>query len=139
MPDAPEAIRLESVTKRFDGHVAVEDVSLRIATGRIFGLLGPNGAGKTTTIRMIMNIILPDEGSIYVLGKPNDPSLSRRIGYLPEERGLYKRMKVLDHLVFLGEIRGLDRKTAKTRALEWMERLEIGSWARKKIEDCLVF
>src|SRR5689334_5317173 len=89
------AIDVQQVVKRYDAHVAVKDLSLQVPRGTVYGLLGPNGAGKTTTIRMILNIIAPDEGSIRVLGKPsNDPSSTDRIGYLPEERGLYKKMKV---------------------------------------------
>ena len=135
MIDRPEAVRLENVTKAFDDFVAVSDVSFSILGGTIFGLLGPNGAGKTTTIRMIMNIILPDSGSIYILGQPSGEAITRRIGYLPEERGLYRKMKVLDHLVFLGEIRGLRVSKAREIALAWMERLEMASWAKKKVED----
>jgi len=127
-------LELKEVTKRYNGTVAVDRLSLVIEPGGIYGLLGPNGAGKTTTIRMVMGIIEPDEGEIYVLGQPFSESLKDRIGYLPEERGLYRKMKVLEHLVFLGEIKGLDGRTAKERASEWLERLELSDWADKTIE-----
>jgi ABC-type uncharacterized transport system ATPase subunit len=122
MTDA--VVRVENVTKRFSGHTAVRDLSLEVPRGVIFGLLGPNGAGKSTTIRMIMDIIEPDEGGVVLFGgagKGRD--LSARIGFLPEERGLYKKMKVVDHLVFLAEIKGLATRTARQKAGEWLERL----------------
>ena len=128
-------VRLEEVTKRFAGHTAVERLSLEVPGGGIFGLLGPNGAGKSTTIRMIMNIITPDEGRISVLGSASSRALSGRIGYLPEERGLYKKMKVLDQLTFFGEAKGIARKTARVKAGEWLGRLGIADWAVKKVED----
>jgi ABC-2 type transport system ATP-binding protein len=128
-------VRLERVTKRFAGHTAVEELSLDVPGGGIFGLLGPNGAGKSTSIRMIMNIITPDEGRIAVLGGESSRDLSSRIGYLPEERGLYKKMKIVDQLTFFGEAKGIHRKTARTKAGEWLERLGIADWALKKVED----
>ncbi len=130
------SLLVENATKRFSGHIAVDDVSLQVPAGGIFGLLGPNGAGKTTLIRMIMNIIEPDEGRITVLGEvQSSRDLSHRIGYLPEERGLYKKMKVLEHLVFLGETRGITRRKSRQRARAWLERLGIDDWADKKVED----
>ena len=133
---AAPAVLLEGVTKRFSGHTAVRDLSLKVPSGGIFGLLGPNGAGKSTTIRMIMDIIEPDQGSITILGSDSRArDLSSRLGYLPEERGLYKKMKVLDHLVFLGEVKGVGHGDAKKRAGAWLERLGLGEWATKKIED----
>jgi ABC-type uncharacterized transport system, ATPase component len=128
------AIQIQNVTKRYDDFTAVDDISFDVRAGIIFGLLGPNGAGKTTTIRMIMNIIIPDSGSIRVLGRPSTET-TRLIGYLPEERGLYRRMKVGDHLVFLGEIRGLEPKLAKQRVGEWLERLDLAGWRDKKVEE----
>ena len=107
---ADHQIEVKNVSKRYDQFVAVDDISFAVRRGTIFGLLGPNGAGKTTTIRMIMNIIVPDSGSISILGRPSTGTASRVIGYLPEERGLYRKMKVIEHLVFLGEIRGLAAK-----------------------------
>jgi ABC-2 type transport system ATP-binding protein len=130
------AVRVDHVTKRFAGHTAVHDLSLEVPAGGIFGLLGPNGAGKSTTIRMMMNIITPDEGTIALFGTPGTGrDLSHRVGYLPEERGLYKKMKVLDHLIFLGEIRELPRPEARRRALAWLERLGLSDWNLRKVED----
>ncbi len=97
-------------------------------------MLGPNGAGKTTTIRMILGILLPDSGTVELFGKPRQAELVRRVGYLPEERGLYRKMTVLDQLTFLGEIHGLRRSEARRRAQGWLDRLELGSWARAKVE-----
>lgn len=133
---APAAVRLEHVTKRFSGHVAVRNLSFEVPTGSIFGLLGPNGAGKSTSIRMMMDIIEPDEGAISLFGSDRKGrDLSARIGFLPEERGLYKKMKVLDHLVFFGEVKGISHKDSKRRASAWLERLGIADWAQKKVED----
>ena len=130
------SLQVERVSKRFSGHVAVNQLSMQVPEGGIFGLLGPNGAGKTTLIRMIMNILEPDEGGIKVFGQSQSSrALSHRIGYLPEERGLYKKMKVLDHLVFLGETRGIARSDSRKRALVWLEKLGISDWAEKKVED----
>ena len=134
MPDA--VLRLQNVVKRFAGHTAVHDLSMDVPAGGIFGLLGPNGAGKTTTIRMIMNVITPDAGRIELFGgQPASRSLAGRVGFLPEERGLYKKMRVLDHLVFFGEIKGLTPRVARTRSREWLERLGLQDWTAHKIED----
>lgn len=133
---ADTVISVDRVTKRFAGHVAVSDLSLRVPKGGIFGLLGPNGAGKSTTIRMIMNIIVPDEGRIELFGAPGrGRDLSERIGFLPEERGLYKKMQIVDHLVFLAETKGLGRGGARKKALDWLERLGLEDWAKRKVED----
>ena len=133
---AAPAVLLEGVTKRFSGHTAVRDLSLKVPSGGIFGLLGPNGAGKSTSIRMIMDIIEPDEGKITILGSDSRArDLSSRLGYLPEERGLYKKMKVIDHLVFLGEVKGVGHGDAKKRAGAWLDRLGLGDWGGKKVED----
>ncbi|HRP06932.1 MAG TPA: ATP-binding cassette domain-containing protein [Gemmatimonadales bacterium] len=130
------AVQLEGVTKRFAGHTAVRNLSMQVPSGGIFGLLGPNGAGKSTTIRMIMDIFEPDEGRITILGSDSRArDLSQRLGYLPEERGLYKKMKVLDQLVFFGEVKGIAHGDAKRRAGAWLDRLGLGEWAAKKIED----
>ena len=129
------AVKVEHVTKQFAGHTAVNDLSLEVPGGGIFGLLGPNGAGKSTTIRMIMNIITPDQGRISVLGGSSSRALSSRIGYLPEERGLYKKMKVGDQITFFGEAKGIPRSTARRKASEWLERLGISDWNLKKVED----
>jgi ABC-2 type transport system ATP-binding protein len=131
-----DVITVDRVTKRFAGHTAVRDLSLKVPRGGIFGLLGPNGAGKSTSIRMMMNIIMPDEGSIAVLGSPSaSRDLSHRIGYLPEERGLYPKMRVLDQLTFLGEAKGIRRSVARKKAGEWLERLGLADWKEKKVED----
>ena len=127
-------LSIENVTKRYDGHTAVDDLSLKIEPGVIYGLLGPNGAGKTTTIRMMMGIIRPDEGTIEILGEPFSESLKEKIGYLPEERGLYRKMKVLEHLVFLAQIKGLSAKTAAERASRWLERVDLAGWEDKPVE-----
>ena len=129
------AVRLEGVTKRFSGHTAVHGLDLEIPRGSIYGLLGPNGSGKTTSIRMIMGILLPDEGRVTLLGA--DPAQTRRqkVGYLPEERGVYKKMRVLELLVFLAEIRGVPRKLGRSRGGDWLDRLELGGWADRRLED----
>jgi ABC-2 type transport system ATP-binding protein len=128
-------IVVDNVVKRYGDFTAVDGISFEVRRGRIFGLLGPNGAGKTTTIRMIMNIIMPDEGKVSVLGRPASEESSRFIGYLPEERGLYRKMKVMDHLVFLGEIRGLRNAESKKRSGEWLERVGLSDRAGKKVEE----
>ncbi len=130
-----EIISVQNISKSYDEFRAVDGVSFAIEEGRMFGLLGPNGAGKTTTMRMIMNIIIPDEGRIQLFGQPFTDELKDRIGYLPEERGLYPKMKLLPHLQFLGEMKGLSTQEARSRALEWLERFELLKWANNKIQD----
>ena len=129
------AVRLTGVTKRFGEHTAVSGLDLDIPKGSIYGLLGPNGSGKTTTIRMIIGILGPDEGTVALLGGVPDPRTRKRVGYLPEERGLYRKMTVLDVLVFLAEIRGVPRATASERSRKWLGRLELDEWATMKVED----
>ena len=110
------AIDIVNITKRFAGHTAVHDLTLRVPTGSVYGLLGPNGAGKTTTIRMILNIIAPDSGMIHIFGRPsNDPKITERLGYLPEERGLYRKMQVRRVLKFLAELKGVRGSDADRR------------------------
>jgi ABC-2 type transport system ATP-binding protein len=133
-------VDIQKVVKRFAGHTAVRSVSLRVPRGVVYGLLGPNGAGKTTTIRMMLNIIAPDEGRILIFGKPNStPGLTDNIGYLPEERGLYRKMQVRRLLRFLAELKGVSRKVADTRITHWMERLGLRTpekdWGTAKIDD----
>ena len=128
-------IELRNVTKRFDEFVAVRDLSLEVREGTIFGLLGPNGAGKTTSIRMIVNITAPDEGGVAVMGEPVSPAVQPRIGYLPEERGLYKKMKVGEQLVFFAALKGLSSAEAAKRVDQWLERLELSEWKNKKPTD----
>ena len=130
-----DAISLENVTKSYDGVTAVHDVSLRVRQGAVLGLLGPNGAGKTSTIRMVMNILIPDEGSIRVFGEPVSDETRQSIGYLPEERGLYPRMKVRAVIVFLASLRGVPEPEARRRADEWLERFELRDWADKEVRD----
>ena len=129
------AISLRGVVKAFGDFRAVDDVTLDIPAGGIFGLLGPNGAGKSTTIRMIMDIIRPDTGTITVLGKPAPENVRNHVGYLPEERGLYKKMKVLDVLEFQGSLKGKTPKDARAEAKVWLGKLEIADWAEKKVEE----
>jgi ABC-2 type transport system ATP-binding protein len=128
-------LELINVSKRFGDVTAVDDLSFAVPRGSVFGLLGPNGAGKSTTIRMTMRIIMADEGRILLDGVPVDDDRRRLIGYLPEERGLYKKMKVLEHLVYLGTIRGLKPGEAKRRSLAWLEKFELSDWAPHKVED----
>jgi ABC-2 type transport system ATP-binding protein len=126
------AVELEGITKRFGSHVAVDDLSLTVPAGAVYGFIGPNGSGKTTTLRMIMNIIYPDRGAIRVFGQPLDGACTDRIGYLPEERGLYRKMKVRDLLRFYGELKGGRKVDAGVEF--WLERLDLAAWADKKVE-----
>ncbi|MFW6010547.1 MAG: ABC transporter ATP-binding protein [Gemmatimonadota bacterium] len=130
----PEAVRLRNVDKRFGETVAVEGLDLTVPSGTIYGLLGPNGAGKTTTIRIIMDILGPDAGTVEVLGRRVDDAVRERIGYLPEERGLYQKMTALDQLEFLGVIKGLDRSEARSRAESWLERFDLADRADEKLD-----
>jgi len=133
-------LELDHVTKVFDEFVAVDDLSFNIPEGEIFGLLGPNGAGKTSTIRMMIGITVPDSGAVRIFGEPlGGGALSRRllnrVGYLPEERGLYKKMKIIDNLVFLARLKGISFAEANRRVQRWLERLELGGWSNSKIEE----
>ncbi len=130
-----DALLLEHVSKRFDTVTAVDTLSLRVKQGSVFGLLGPNGAGKTTTLRMVMRILIPDEGAIQVLGQPVSDRTQDLVGYLPEERGIYQRMKVREALVFLGALKGLSEGDSAQRVRNWLERLELAAWSEKKIID----
>ena len=118
-------VELNQISKTYDTKVAVDALSLQIEAGKMFGLLGPNGAGKTSTIRMMIGITMPDSGTVTLFGEPFSRKNLTRVGYLPEERGLYKKMKVIDQLVFLGQLHGLDATLARTRARQWCERLQI--------------
>jgi ABC-2 type transport system ATP-binding protein len=134
------AIEIDNAVKRYAEHVAVRDLSLRVPVGAVYGLLGPNGAGKTTTIRMILNIIAPDSGSIRILGhNSTDPTITDRIGYLPEERGLYRKMQVRRVLRFLAELKGLTQKEADRRIDSWLERFDLKTadkdWGLSKIDE----
>jgi len=128
-------VELKSVTKRFDQFIAVKDLSFEVRQGTIFGLLGPNGAGKTTSIRMIVNIFAPDNGDVLVMNKQVSPELQPFIGYLPEERGLYKKMKIGDQLVFFANLKGVNSTEASRRVDDWLKRLELSDWKNKKPTD----
>ncbi len=128
-------VRLQNIRKVYDTKVAVEGLSLSIEPGTMFGLLGPNGSGKTSSIRMMIGMTVPDSGTVDLFGKPFERGALNRIGYLPEERGLYKKMKVVDQLVFLGQLHGLEEATARKRALDWCERLQITDAIEKKTEE----
>jgi ABC-2 type transport system ATP-binding protein len=127
------AIRLAAVRKVFAGHVAVHGLSLAIPRGSVFGLLGPNGAGKTTTLRMVMDVLRPDEGTIEILGRPADRAGRDRIGYMPEERGLYPRMMVEEQLIFFAELKGVARRDAVRRLDGWLERLGLRDWRKRRL------
>src|SRR3954451_684201 len=128
-------LKLGKVRRATGTFVAVEAARGAVAGGSIFGLLGPNGAGKTSSIRMIMNITAPDSGEVMVFGHPRTSEDLRRIGYLPEERGLYRKMTVMDQLVFLGEIRGLRGPKLVADIQQWLERVDLAKWAKSKIEE----
>ncbi|HEX2643385.1 MAG TPA: ATP-binding cassette domain-containing protein [Thermoanaerobaculia bacterium] len=129
------SLELRDVRKSYGSFVAVDRVSLTVPPGILFGLLGPNGAGKTSTIRMIMDITAPDSGEVLFFGRPRQPGDLRRVGYLPEERGLYRKMTVLDQLIFLGEIRGLKRRELVPKIERWLERVDLAQWSKSKIEE----
>jgi ABC-2 type transport system ATP-binding protein len=131
----PATVTLDRVSKSYDGVTAVDALSFSIGAGQMFGLLGPNGAGKTSTIRMMVGITLPDTGSISIFGEPLSRRVLSRIGYLPEERGLYRRMKVSDCLAFLGALHGISAQESLARCRKWAARLEIDSWLDRRIEE----
>lgn len=127
-------IEIKDVVKQYDGHLALDRVSMDVPEGIIYGLLGPNGAGKTSLIRIINMITKPDSGEVLLGGKPLQPSDVAQIGYLPEERGLYKKMKVGDHIVYLARLKGVDKATAVQRMNQWLERFDLTEWRDKKVE-----
>ena len=129
------ALRLENVSKSFDEFTAVSRLSLTVRPGRVYGLLGPNGAGKTTTIRMIVNIIAPDTGRIELFGRLMGEELMDRIGYLPEERGLYKKMRVGDQLRYFAQLKGVTARAADAAADRWLARLNLSEWKAKKTDE----
>lgn len=133
--DNAVTLRLEHVTKRFDDFTAVNDLSLSVRGGRIFGLIGPNGAGKTTTIRMIVGITAPDEGRVELFGEPVGERTQERIGYLPEERGLYRKMKVGEQLRFFGELKGLGRRGADEAIDRWLDKVKLSDWKQNKAAE----
>ena len=129
------ALETKSVSKNFGDFTALNNVSIAVPKGSIFGLLGPNGAGKTTLIRIINQITLPDTGSVLLDGEPLQPNHIKDIGYLPEERGLYKTMKVGEQVLYLAQLKGLSKAEAKKRLNHWFEKFEIGDWWNKKIQE----
>jgi ABC-2 type transport system ATP-binding protein len=132
MTNGHPTVSIHNITKRFGEFKAVSELSLAVYPGRIYGLLGPNGAGKTTTIRMIVNIMAPDSGRIEVFGQQITPLLQDRIGYLPEERGLYKKMKVGEQIKFFAALKNVDAKEADQRVVRWLSRLKLAEWKNRK-------
>ncbi len=129
------SLELRSVSKAYGDFVAVDRVSLAVQPGTIFGLLGPNGAGKTTTLRMIMDIIAPDSGEVLLYGQPRQPTDAEAIGYLPEERGLYRKMTVVDHLAYFAELHGMRRSESIPKIDSWLERVGLAPWSRRRVEE----
>ncbi len=130
-----ELLKVENISKSYASHQALDDVSLVVPKQSIYGLLGPNGAGKTTLIRIITQIVNADKGNVYLHGNPITPEDIRKIGYLPEERGLYKKMKVGEQLIYLSRLKGLSKAESVKRIKVWLEKLGIGEWWNKNIED----
>lgn len=128
-------LEAKSVSKTYGDYKALNDVSIQVPKGSIYGLLGPNGAGKTTFIRIINQITMPDTGTVILDGEPLRPDHIRNIGYLPEERGLYKSMKVGEQAIYLAQLKGLSKSEAKIRLKEWFQRLEIGDWWNKRVQE----
>ncbi len=128
-------LEARNIIKQYASHRALNDVSIQVPKGKIYGLLGPNGAGKTTLIRIINRITAPDSGEVFLNGRASLPSDIYNIGYLPEERGLYKKMKVKEHALFLAELKGLKKHEANRRIDEWFEKFNITSWKDKKVEE----
>ena len=128
-------LEVQDVRKSYGSFEAVKGISISVPPGTIFGMLGPNGAGKTTTIRMIMDIIAPDAGEVRFFGHRRTRADLNRVGYLPEERGLYRKMKVLDHLLFLGELRGVKKAEALPKIESWLDRLDVAEWSGRKVEE----
>lgn len=128
-------LSIQNVVKRYDKHLAVNNVSLDVPKGSVFGMLGPNGAGKTSLIRMITTITAPDSGVILLDGQPINADTPDHIGYMPEERGLYKKMKVGEHLLYLAQLKGLSGPQAQREIDHWLEKFDIRNWWSKKIED----
>src|SRR5437879_1577235 len=135
MDDSKPTLVLNHVTKSFGEFAAVSDLSLQVRPGRVFGLIGPNGAGKTTTIRMIVNITVPDSGRVELFGQPMSTALQDRIGYLPEERGLYKRMRIGEQLRFFAELKDLRGAEAEKRIDAWLKKLDLSSWKEKRTKE----
>lgn len=130
-----ELLRVENIVKRYANHLALDNITIATKKGEVFGLLGPNGAGKTSLIRIINQITGPDQGQVLLEGKPITRNDIASIGYLPEERGLYKKMKVYEQVMYFARLKGLDKKTAKQKIEEWFEKFEITAWYNKKVEE----
>lgn len=130
-----EMLRVENIVKQYSGHTALNDISITTKKGEIFGLLGPNGAGKTSLIRIINQITGPDSGKVFLEGREINRSDIEYIGYLPEERGLYKKMKVREQVMYFARLKGLSKSDAKRKINEWFEKFEITSWYDKKVEE----
>lgn len=128
-------LETRNIVKQYAGHLALDRVSIEVPKGKIFGLLGPNGAGKTTLIRIINRITAPDQGELYLEGRPMQPDDIYRIGYLPEERGLYKKMKVGEQAVYLARLKGLSARVARERVAHWFKKFGIEPWRNKKLEE----
>jgi len=128
-------LTIENLRKEYARVVALEDVSFEVEKGEIFGLIGPNGAGKTTTIRIILNIIEADSGKVLFDGKEFSPDLQNSVGYLPEERGLYKKSTVMDTILYFAELRGMARSTARAKATEWLQKMGLGDHTKRKVEE----
>src|SRR3954447_3670759 len=135
MIDSDTTLRVQNVTKRFGEFTAVEDLSFDVKRGRVFGFLGPNGAGKTTTIRMIVGITVPDEGDITLFGEHMSSKMQDRIGYLPEERGLYKKLKIVDQLKYFAALKDVPSTEADKRIDFWLDRMGLAEWKYKKTAD----
>lgn len=130
-----KVVEVKDVTKQFGNVRAVDNISFSIEQGSVHGMLGPNGAGKTTTIRMLMNIIIPDSGEITILGENKPGKINEKIGYLPEERGIYRKMKINDVLLFLCELKGMKKKQSQPEINGWLQRMELDKWQFKKVEE----
>ncbi len=128
-------LQIDNIVKTFGDYKAVNNVSFEVEQGKIFGLLGPNGAGKTTTIRMINNILIPDSGEINIFGEKVSRDTQNRVGYLPEERGLYKKIKVIEQLIYFGRLKGMSRAAAMSEAKKWLTSLDAKDWENKKIQE----
>ena len=135
MPNQQPTVLIDHISKSFGEFTAVNELSLAVYPGRVFGLLGPNGAGKTTTIRMIVNITAPDSGRIELFGQQVTPELQDRIGYLPEERGLYKKMKIGEQVKYFAALKSVDAKEAESRGDRWLQRLKLMEWKNKKASE----
>src|SRR5438132_1812595 len=135
MEETKPTLVLEHVTKSFGEFTAVSDLSLQVRPGRVFGLIGPNGAGKTTTIRMIVNITVPDSGRIELFGQTMTTALQDRIGYLPEERGLYKKMKVGEQLRFFAELKDVETRKASQLIDRWLSKFQLSDWREKRVKE----